>query len=271
MSQRPDPWLVDPTDPRAPPEEIWNRLSEAERQRVVDSLPSEFEPTESTPSEGDLHTEAVYGARTALRRFFSKTGRSIYVGTNLPIYYPGQAMFSPDVVAVLDVPTHPRLSWVASKEGKGLDLALEVLVLGHRKKDLVGNVERYASLGIREYFVFDRPKLKLQGFRLRQQGAEYEPLVPQHGRFRSTVLGLDLAVQHGRLRFFSGDAELPGAEDLIKKLEGLMDNLEARVATGELRAEDEARRAKVETRRARDLQNRLDDTLAELERLKKQL
>jgi hypothetical protein len=40
MSQRPEPWFVDPADPRAPPQELWDRMSEAERQRVVRSLPS---------------------------------------------------------------------------------------------------------------------------------------------------------------------------------------------------------------------------------------
>ena len=263
MSQDPDHWLVDPDDPRAPPQEIWDRLSEAQRQRVVDRLPSEFEATEAQPPEGDLHTEEVYGARTALRRFFGKTGRSIYVGTNLPVYYPGQAMFSPDVMAVLDVPTHPRSSWVVSREGKGLNLALEVIVLGNRRKDVELNVERYARLGIGECFVFDRPKLRLQGFRLRQSGKEYEPLIPQLGRLPSKVLGLDLGVERERLRFFSGDAELPGADDLILKLEGLVNDLETRVANAEHRAEEEARRADA-------MRSRLEEALAELERLKKQ-
>src|SRR5690606_12487064 len=95
MSQRPDASLVDPEDPRAPPQDIWARLSEEQRQHVIDSLPSEFPPSEAQPPEGDQHTDAVYGARTALRRFFGKMGRNIYVGTNLPIYYPGRSMFSP--------------------------------------------------------------------------------------------------------------------------------------------------------------------------------
>jgi hypothetical protein len=42
MSQRPVPRFVDPADPRAPPQDIWDRMSEAERERVVESLPSEF-------------------------------------------------------------------------------------------------------------------------------------------------------------------------------------------------------------------------------------
>ena len=32
-------WVVDPDDPRAPPDEIWEAMSPEERQRVVDSLP----------------------------------------------------------------------------------------------------------------------------------------------------------------------------------------------------------------------------------------
>ncbi len=41
-------------------------------------------------------------------------------------------------------------------EGRGPDFILEVLHLGDRKKDLVKNVERYARLGVEEYFVYDR-------------------------------------------------------------------------------------------------------------------
>ncbi|MBN1609962.1 MAG: Uma2 family endonuclease [Polyangiaceae bacterium] len=262
MSQRPDPWIVDPEDPRAPPQEIWDRLTPAQRDHVLASLPSEFPPNEACPPEGDLHTEAVYGARTALKRFFSKTGRgSIYVGTNLPVYYPGLTMFSPDVIAVLDVPTHPRNSWVASAEGKGLDFALEVLVLGHRRKDLVTNVDKYASLGIGEYFVFDRTQRHLQGFRLRSGGRSYDPVVPQHGHYASRVLGLELMLEGDRLRFCVGDAALPGAEELIDKLEGFVDDLESRLAAAQARAEQEAQRAD-------DAEARLREALAELERLR---
>jgi Uma2 family endonuclease len=275
MSQRPDPWRIDPGDPRAPPQEVWDQMSEAQRQHVVDSLPSEFPPSEAHPPEGDHHTEAVYGARTALRRFFEKTGRSIYVGTNLPVYYPGRSMFSPDVMAVLDVPTHARSSWIVSKEGRGLDLALEVLVRGERRKDLQRNVEEYARLGIQEYFVFDRPRLHLSGYRLRRGAPGYEPIVPQHGRHASEVLGLELRIETGRLRFYVADAELPAADDLIMKLEGFVDDLEGRLAAAEeraaeeaSRAAEEARRAAEEARRAAAAEARLQEALAELERLK---
>lgn len=282
MSQRPEPWVVDPDDPRAPPEEIWAQLSHGQRAEILANLPSEFPPSEAHPPEGDHHTEAVYGARTTLRRFFGKTGRSIYVGTNLPVYYPGLVMFSPDVIAVLDVAAHARPSWVVSQEGKGLDLALEVVVLGHRRKDVTDNVERYAALGITEYFVFDRPRRRLQGYRLRESGRGYEPLLAQHGRLGSQVLGLELGVEGDSLRFYVGDAVLPGSDELISKLESFVDDLEERVNLAEQvaederaradrearRAEDESRRAEDQSRRAEATEARLREALAELERLR---
>jgi Uma2 family endonuclease len=285
MSQRPDPWVLDPDDPRAPPQDVWEQLTEVERQHVVNSLPSEFPASEAHPPEGDHHTEAVYGARTALRRFFGKSGRSVYVGTNLPVYYPGRSMFSPDVMAVLDVATHPRSSWIVSKEGKGLDFALEVVVLGHRRKDLERNVETYAQLGIQEYFVFDRPKLRLRGFRLRESGHGYEPIVPQRGHLTSAVLGLQLHVEGERLQFYTADAALPGADDLITRLEGFVDDLEGRLVAAEERAEEESRRAEEESRRAEEesrraeeesrraeaAEERLREALAKLERLKREV
>lgn len=263
--------MVDPDDPRAPPQELWDRLSDDQRQRIVDSLPSEFPPNEAQPPEGDHHTEAVYGARTALRRFFKRGGRSIYVGTSLPVYYPARAMFSPDVMAVLDVPTHPRSSWVVSKAGKGLDFALEVLVLGRRRKDLERNVEAYAQFGIREYFVFDRPKMRLKGFRLKSPvstspvakstARAYDPIVPQGGQLESEVIGLHLRVEAERLRFYASDQALPGADDLIETLEGFSADLERRLAAAEKRAEEAADRAAA-------VEARLHVALAELERLK---
>lgn len=272
VTDRPERWIVDPDDPRAPPQELWDRMSEAEREEVVESLPSEFEPTEANPPEGDHHTDAVYGARTALRRFFGKMGRRVYVGTNLPVYYPGQSMFSPDVIAVLDAGTHPRPSWIVSREGKGLDFAMEVIVLGHRRKDLDRNRARYAALGIREYFVFDYPRLRLYGFRQSPRTGTYESLTPLHGHFASEVLGLDLVLEGERLRFYVGDAELPEAGDLIQKLEGFVDDLESRLRRAEeeaSRAEEETRRAEEEARRADHAEARLREALAEIERLKR--
>jgi len=253
-------WKVDPDDPRAPPTEVWQALTAAQRDAIVQSLPSEW--SEALPPEGDRHWNPKVSARKTLERYFAKVGRSVYVGSELPIYYPGQPVFAPDVFAVLDVPRHDRDRWVVDAEGRGLDWILEIFLAGDRKKDHEGNVERYARLGVPEYFLFDRGRLRLWGFRLQSPSARvYEPLIPQVGRFRSTTLGLELGLVDERLRFFAGDAELPDAEELIARLEGFVDRLERR-------AEDEARRAEDEARRREDAEKKLEAALREIERLK---
>ena len=194
MSQRVPRYVLDEDDPRAPSEEQWAAMSSAERARVVADLPSEFPLSEAAPPEGDPHFDAVVAVRDVLRGFFGRTGRRIYVANDLPVYYPAERMFAPDVMAVVDVSTHAREHWTVSAEGKGLDVALEILWSGRRAKDLKENVERYARLGIPEYFVFDRKRLRLHGHRLAEPSARsYVPVLPQGGRLRSDVLGLELA------------------------------------------------------------------------------
>ena len=101
--------------------------------------------------------------------------------------------------------------------------------MGDRNKNLVANVERYARLGIPEYFVYDRGRQQIFGYRLTSAGStRYQRIMPQSGRYSSTVLGLDLALQGGKLRFFQGMAELFGTSDLIGRLTGMMEELEAK-------------------------------------------
>lgn len=278
MTQPSVGWVVDPDDPRAPPREIWAQLSEAERRAVVESLPSEFPPTESEPPEGDHHYEAYSDARQTLSRWFRERGRSVYVSGNLPVYYPGERMFSPDVIAVMDVDPHPRNSWIVSHEGdRGLDFALEVIVSGRRRKDAEQNVVRYGALGIHEYFVFDRRRLRLLGYRLPARSPRYERLVPQSGRLLSQVLGLHLSLEGEKLRFSLGDAVVPALEELVGKLGRLMDEASQRAEALELaleeeqrRREEEQRRREEEQRRREEAERRLAEVTAELDRLRKE-
>jgi Uma2 family endonuclease len=282
-----EPYVVDPRDPRAPPEDVWACMSPEERRRVVESLPSEIEITEtSPPPEGDEHFDAKRSARDALKTFFSKSGKRVYIGCELPVYYPGEAMFSPDVMAVVDAPLHKRDSWMVSAEGRGLDFVLEVLWSGRRRKDLDDNVERYARLGIKEYFVFDRKRMRLLGYRLPESPRRppaYQPILAQSGMYTSQVLGLEMFLEKDKLRFFAGTASLPDLEELVGRFESALDTVEARVRAAEerveeeakraedeaKRAEDEAKRAEEQAKRADEAERRLAEALAEIERLKK--
>lgn len=227
--------VVDPLDPRAPSQAVWDALSEEARRRVVAALPSEVPSV--GPPEGDAHFHPKRRAREALDEWFRRKGRSVYLASELAVYYPDEPMFAPDLIAVLDVETHERASWVVSDEGRRLDFVLEINVSADAKKDLEVNVERLARLGVPEYFVYQPVRRRLLGYRLPESppGA-YEPILPQSGRWTSGVLDLDLTIDEGRLRFFAGSAALLDARELIGRLSSMVDDAVHR-------AEEEARRA----------------------------
>ena len=271
MQHAPASWVVDPADPRAPPQEIWDEMTPAERQRVVDSLPSELEISQAHPPEGDFHFEAKAAAKDTLRGYFQRIGRPVYVACELPVYYPKEPLFAPDVIAVRDVELKHRMSWTVSSEGKGLDLALEVLWAGRAKKDLEENVARYAALGIPEYFVFDRRRLRLRGYRLPSPTAKrYQPILPQEGRLASAVLDLELGIEGETLRFYHGLAPLPEAGELIARLGSMVGDLETRMEEAERRSEETERRIEEAERALAEERSKLAEALAEIDRLKRE-
>ncbi|MBI2390268.1 MAG: Uma2 family endonuclease [Deltaproteobacteria bacterium] len=267
-------WQLDPADPRAPSREVWAALSPEARAAVVDALPSELDPGLGVaPPEGDEHFEASVRPLGALRRWFDKLGRRVYVGTNLPVFYPAERVFAPDLIAVVDVEPGPRRRWVVESEGKGLDLALEVHVSGEWRKDFVDNVERYALLGIREYFAFNVTSGVLVGYRLEEASQRYAPLAAGPDGLRSEVLGLDLLAVGGRIRFFHAGARVPELDELIERLESAMTEVLARVRELEARLEEEQaakeqERAAKEQERAAKEQERAAREAAEAEVLR---
>lgn len=257
-------FVVSSDDPRAPSREVWDRLTPEQRDEVVERLPA-FVPYELIAPEGDLHVEAKITALQTLDAYFKKIGRKVYLSTEIGVYYPGEPRFAPDLLAVLDVETHPRMKWVVAHEGRGLDFVLEVVLTGELKKDLGRNVDWFARLGIPEYFVFDRGRRRLNGFRLREGARAYEPILPQGGSDPSGVLGLELTLEAGRLRFLHGSALLPETAELVARLEAMVDDV---VRT----REEERRQAEAalaeERRRAEEAERRVAELTAELERLR---
>ena len=239
------------TAPRAipvgPSLEEWRSMTSAERESFLVKVLDALSDPRSAMTEGRPHKKAKARALDLLGLHFKAMGRVVYLAEEMAVMYPGEEAFSPDVLAVLDVPQpedDERMAWVVADEGKGLDLALEVLHHGNRNKDLVENVERYAHLGIPEYFVYDRARQQIHGYRLASTGAKrYQRIIPQSGRYTSNVLGLDLAIQGGTLRFFQGMAELFGSADLIGRLTGMVEDLEAKADEAEAKAEQAATKA----------------------------
>ena len=263
------PYFIDPKDPRAPSQEIWDSLSDDEREQVVEALPSEIES--AYPPEGDIHRIAKDGPLGALGAYFRRIGRRVYLSSNLPVYYPDEPLFAPDLIAVLDVDPARRDRWVTSHEGRGLDLALEVLYRGDDRKDLERNVERFARLGIPEYFIYDRKREKLQGYALEAGEKSYRRIVPQDGRWPSRVLGLELSLEGERLRLYSGTAAVPELEELAARGERLLTDAIARVEEAEQRAEREARRAEQESQRAEQEARRAEQEAERADRAEREL
>ena len=270
--------------PMAPSVEEWEALSPAEREAVVAALPGEVTYDEMAMPEGDRHSKAKARALDALRGYFTRQRRRIYLAQELPIYYPAVPRFAPDLLAVLDVEDHDRDKWVVTSEGKGLDWVLEVHVGGDRKKDAERNVARYARLGIPEYFLYDRARNLLQAYRLASPEARvYTPVVPNRGLYESRVLGLDVEVDKDRLRFYAGTALLLESEELIARIQALANEAqqraeaEARLREEAERRQEEAERRQEEAERRQEEERRLRaqaeqevaQLRAELERLKR--
>jgi Uma2 family endonuclease len=254
-------YVFDPEDPRAPAVDQWERMLPEEREQVIAMLPTEV-PLDLVPNEGDPHRKAKRSALDALDGFFRASGRRIYLSSELAVYYPAERRFAPDLLAVADVEPHERSSWVVTKEGKGLDFVLEVHVSGDREKDEKTNVERYARLGIPEYFCFDRGRLRLAGYRLPPASHTYQRLVPQSGRLASAVLGLDLAIDGNKLRFFAGNAALDDADEMIARLGSMLDKVIVNQDALAVRLAEEQRLRE-------EVEQRLAEALAEIERLKR--
>ena len=248
----------------APDELTWRAMSAEQRRTFIDRVHDALNQQRDAMSEGRPHFRAKTKALDMLGRYFQRIGRRIYLASELPVLYPGERIVQPDLIAVLDVEDtgeqDERSAWVVADEGKGPDLAMEVYYRGDEGKDFVQNVEDYARLGIHEYFIYDRRRQTLSGYRLSGADArKYRRLPMRFGRLASSVLGLEMQVRQGRLRFYQGDAELPDSDELIARIESMVDDLEVRRDEAEARAEQEQQRAEQEQQRASQI---LDDLRA---------
>jgi Uma2 family endonuclease len=271
--------------PRAPSQAEWDAMTPEEQARVYAALPGEVTDAEMSPPEGDRHFLPKVRALDTLKGHFNREGRRVYLAAELPVYYPDERRFAPDLLVVMDVDAHERDKWMVSAEGKGLDVVFEVHVGGDRKKDAERNVARYARLRIPEYFIYDGGRQQLWGYRLASPGARrYVPIKPVDGRLPSEQLGLDLQVEGDRLRFYENHVQLPESAELIDQLRTLANGLKRRADSKARSLKKEARRREEtehrlaeeqrlreeEQRLREDLQQQLQKAQAELARLKSQ-
>jgi hypothetical protein len=260
--------------PRAPSQAEWDAMTPAERERAAAALPTWVPHEETGAMDGQKHQRARDGFEGTLRLHSEATGRPMFVGGLMAVYFSDEARIQPDVFVVPGADPAPRHSWVVGKEGRAPEFVLEILVLGRRRKDLQDNVTRYAQLGIREYFIADIQRRQMRAYRLADPAIRlYTPVVPQLGRFHSDVLGLDVKLEGDLVRLYLGATRLYDPEEVTEALRDELNDeqmrhqetLEQALGEAQARADAEVRattavlaRADAETRAETEARARAD-------------
>lgn len=211
----------------APDAETWRMMTATQRERFIERVHAALEDQRELMGKAVLIPAPSPGHWTCWTITFGGWGERCTSGRKCPCCIRASVSCNPmsSLCWTSKTPATTTSAWVVQDEGKGPEFALEVHYLGDEHKDFVRNVEDYARLGIGEYFICDRRRQSLVGYRLPPSAKSYERIHIRIGRFTSEVLGLDLQVRGGRLRFYSGDAELPDSEELIARIGGLVDDL----------------------------------------------
>jgi len=181
--------------------------------QVLVPEPIYYPDTDGEPmAESDHQRDFLTYLVEALKNHFQPQAE-VYVSGNLLIYYeegnPKRSV-APDVFVVFGVPNHDRNIYQTWMEGKGPDVVIEITSRTTRQVDEKIKPALYQKLGVREYFQYDPQghylKPALRGRQLNDEG-NYEPMNLIRGLdgsawLTSTLLGLQLRLEGGRLRLF---------------------------------------------------------------------
>ena len=195
-------------------------------------------------AESEFQLVPMLYALNVLRMHF-RGREDVYVGGDMFLYYeegnPG-AVVAPDVFVVIGAPKraeHPRDTYKLWEEPKGPDFVLEILSSSTWDADLGPKRALYASLGVAEYWLFDPTREHLLSPALRGMrlvGGSYRDLPAMQvaanaPTLRSEVLGLDLRLDRGALRFRDAATE----EDLLSYEEAVARVAELEALLGGMR------------------------------------
>ncbi|MEH2299567.1 MAG: Uma2 family endonuclease [Nostoc sp.] len=176
--------------------------------------PIEYPDEDGKPmAEGDIQCSYLTYARNALRIYFQNRP-NVYVAGNLFIYYEKgypESVVAPDVFVVFGVENRDRRSYKTWEEqNKTPEFVLEITSKTTRSKDQGAKKGIYAFLGVREYFQYDPTgdylNPQLQGLHLVE--GNYFPVATNTlpdgtVSLPSEVLGLELRLEAGKLRFYN--------------------------------------------------------------------
>ncbi len=165
------------------------------------------EPLAETEFQFNPLTEMVH----ALRVHYEDRP-DVYVIGDMFVYYRMnvvEANVAPDVFVVFGVDKHTRRSYMVWREGKAPDFVMEIASAGTYHRDIGQKRDIYREIGVTEYWRFDPLREcfnpPLAGERL--VDGVYEPIPVSEDadgilRGYSALLGLDICVRDGQLRFY---------------------------------------------------------------------
>jgi Uma2 family endonuclease len=201
--------------------------------------------------ETDFHNVAMVFLKEGLEDHFADKPDG-YVASNLIFYYKEgdrKSRRDPDGLVAKGVGKHRRRSFRVWEEKKLPCTLFEIASKRTWRVDLHEKRWLYASVGIKEYFVFDPEGCYLdpvlQGFKL-VKGQSMPMKAEPDGSLVSKELGLRLVPEGEMLRLI----DLKTGQPVLTRSE--------RADQEKLRAEQEIRRAKQEKKRAQQEQQRAD-------------
>lgn len=227
--------------------------------------------SDSSVVESTRHHRARSHLVDVLRTRYADRG-DVFAAAELGFYFERgnrSALVVPDAMVVFGIRDHPDLSYKLWEHGKVPDLVLEVLSKRTWRKDVYDKPGLYAALGVREYWLFDAYGVRrdggepIQALRLSASGDWFPAATARTaGALVSEVLGLEVLIQEGELRFREpgSDDVLPDAVESARLREqeaARADREAARADREAARAEQEAARAQQEAARAEAAQRRI--------------
>src|SRR5882672_6205796 len=89
--------------PVGPSEDEWRAMTPDARERFLVGVNDALSDPRAMMSEGRPHKKAKARIVDLLGLHLKAMGRVVYVAEDMSVVYPGEEVFSPDVLAVLDV------------------------------------------------------------------------------------------------------------------------------------------------------------------------
>jgi Uma2 family endonuclease len=169
-------------------------MSRIETSHEVEYPESDGEPL----GETDLHIHWIIRVRDILKHRYRN--QRVYVGADLMVYYQEgvpQRFVAPDVFVVLDCDPGMRRTFKTWEEGRAPNVVFEITSKYSKREDEIIKPQKYALLGVSEYFLYDPEGEYLNppliGYRL--VGSAFERIEPNdRGLLESRALGITLQI-----------------------------------------------------------------------------